>query len=399
MAPGLGRRGLLRLLAAGLAAGAAASTPAAVPALERQQLRSSALDGELRSYRVQLPDDYATSPDRRHPTLYLLDGATQFEHVAATTRFLARHGEIPAPIIVAIDSGKRVRDFTQTDWPQMWVGGGGAARFKRFFADELIPRIERDYRVDGYRILSGHSAGGQFALHCLATAPGLFRAHIALAPSLDWDGDLPNRELARALADGGARDGTFLYLAYADDFDDALARDEALVRTLRERAPAWLRWRARGYPDETHGGIALPAHIDALRGLYAGYRFHNDLYARGPGYAQTHFDALSRTLDWPVAVPEDVINRFGYAALEQGRLDDARALFERNVRDRPNSANAHDSLADALARQGRWPDALRAVRRAIELAERHGDPRRSEYADHLSRLAGQARGEPTVQPP
>lgn len=398
MAAEQGRRGLLgALLVAGLAVGAATVPVQAALAVERQTLRSDVLDGEARSYRVQLPDSYGVSPDRRYPTLYLLDGATQFEHVAATVRFLAQRGEIPESIVVALDSGKRVRDFTQTDWPQMWVGGGGAHRFKRFLAEELIPRIERDYRADGYRILSGHSAGGQFVLHTLATAPGLFRAHIALAPSLDWDDRLPNRELARALVDGAARDRSFLYVARADDFDEPLAWYEELVRTLGDRAPPWLRWQAQAWPDETHVGIPLLAHIDALRKLYAGYRFHNDFYRRGPGYAQTHFEALSRTLGWPVAVPEGVHNRFGYAALEQGRSDDARALFERNVRDWPNSANAHDSLADALARQGQWPAALQAVRRAIELAERHGDPRRSEYVVHLDKLAGQASRAPAAR--
>jgi uncharacterized protein len=81
----------------------------------------------------------------------------------------------------AIASTVRVRDFTQTDWPQAWIGGGGAGNFKRFLSSELIPEIEQRYRADGYGILSGHSAGGQFALYCLTAEPALFHAYIALS--------------------------------------------------------------------------------------------------------------------------------------------------------------------------------------------------------------------------
>ena len=45
--------------------------------------------------------------------------------------FLAEQGELPDMILVSVHSTVRVRDFTQTDWPQAWIGGGGAATFMR----------------------------------------------------------------------------------------------------------------------------------------------------------------------------------------------------------------------------------------------------------------------------
>jgi predicted alpha/beta superfamily hydrolase len=89
--------------------------------------------------------------------------------------------------VVGLESSVRVRDFTPTDWPQAWVGGGGAAKFRAFLARELIPDVEKAFRTDGFRIVSGHSASGQFALYCLESEPALFQAYIALSPSLDWD--------------------------------------------------------------------------------------------------------------------------------------------------------------------------------------------------------------------
>ena len=119
------------------------------------RLQSSVLK-ETREYQVAVPADYAESDPNRFPVLYVLDGETHFVHTAAAAAFLEQNGEIPEVIVVGVTSTVRVRDFTQTDWPQVWVGGGGAARFKEFLASELIPTIERRYRTNGFRILSGH---------------------------------------------------------------------------------------------------------------------------------------------------------------------------------------------------------------------------------------------------
>jgi len=54
-----------------------------------------------------------------------LNGTRYGDVVANNATFLARVGEIPEHIIVAIDSSNRMRDFTPTDSPN-WDGGGSA---------------------------------------------------------------------------------------------------------------------------------------------------------------------------------------------------------------------------------------------------------------------------------
>ena len=140
-------------------------------------------------------------------------------------------------IVVAIDSTKRVRDFTQSDWPAGWIGGGGAANFRRFLATELIPAIDRAYRTDGFRVLSGHSAGGQFALYCLTVEPALFqRVHrVESEPGL---GRQPPAAIARRVLRSDSRAGSrFVYVARSDDSGRALADYERLVGDAREAEP------------------------------------------------------------------------------------------------------------------------------------------------------------------
>ncbi len=359
---------------------------------DRTERIKSAVLGEEREYQVHLPDSYRWAQDRRYPVLYVLDGQTHFFHSAGSVSFLAAEGELPEIIVVALTSTVRIRDFTQTDWASHWVGGGGAGNFRRFLSTELIPEIDRNYRTDGFRILSGHSAGGQFVLYCLTAEPSLFRGYIAISPSLDWDNNLPQRSLEESFKSTSELDA-FLYVARSDDSGQALADYERLVETLKSKSPRRFRWHSQPFPDETHGSIPLLAQIDALRRLYAGYRFHDDMLDKGLTFAEEHFENLSKTVGWPIGIPEGVINSLGYAALSGGKIQDALALFKRNVEANPYSANAYDSMADGYAEAGMWKEAARAADRAAALSVEFDHPSRSTFIEHARKVNDQLKQE------
>lgn len=375
-------RTFMLLLALLFCASAGAAEPVTIG--ESRHIQSTLLN-EDREYQVYLPDSYNWAIDRRYPVLYVLDGKTHFVHTAGSAGFLAAHGEIPEMIVVAVASTVRVRDFTQTDWPTAWVGGGGADNFKRFLSNELIPEIDRSYRTDGFRILSGHSAGGQFALYCLTSEPSLFKAYFALSPSLDWDDNLPQRSLEKSFESTRSLPA-FLYVARSDDSGRPLADYDKLVETLKTKSPQGFRWHSQAFPDETHVSVPLLAQIDALRHLYAGYRFHNDMLEKGFPFAQQHFQDVSKTVGWPLAIPEGVINSLGYAALSDGKTMDAIALFKRNVESNPNSANACDSLADGYAKAGQWQEAARASDRSAALAIQFNLPDISYFKQQAKKM-------------
>jgi len=366
----------------------AAALPAAAKGPGILDIASAAL-GETRRVEVHLPASYAWATERRYPVLYLLDGQTHGEHAVASSDFLAEQGQLPELIVVSIHSTVRVRDFTQTDWPQAWIGGGGAAAFTRFLTTELIPRIERDYRTAPFRILAGHSASGQYVLHQLATQPETFHAYLAMAPSLDWDGQLPIRELEAALPRRD-RPARFVYFAYGDDHEQALADDLRLARALAAAAPGTLQATVRAFPEETHSALPLLGVIDGLRSLYASYALPEELAAQGLAAVDAHYARLASRLGTSVAVPESALNEVGYRLLAGERVAEAIEVFERAVHENPSSANAWDSLAEALEKGARLEDAVRASTRAVELATRFDLPNRASYEGNLSRLRQKA---------
>lgn len=351
---------------------------------QKQVIHSKILN-EDRDYQIYLPESYQWATDRKYPVLFVLDGESNFLHSTGSVSFLSSCGEIPELIVVGITSTVRIRDFTQTDWSTHWFGGGGAKNFKIFLSEELIPKVENNFRTNGFRILFGHSSSGQFVLYTLTEEPTLFNAYFAISPDLTWDDRLPQRSLEESFNHTDSLKA-FLYFAWSDDFGGALADDQRLLETLETKSPKEFRWIGKAFPDETHVSVPLLAQIDALRQLYAGYRFHDDDLVKGLNFAEKHFQEVSKIVGYEIPIPEDVINNFGYEALSNGNIQEAITLFKRNIKQNPNSANAFDSITDAYEKAGMWNEAIGSSEKAVELASKFKNPNLEYIINHAKKI-------------
>ncbi|HTE09288.1 MAG TPA: alpha/beta hydrolase-fold protein [Flavitalea sp.] len=123
-----------------------------------------------RKYAVYLPPDYATS-NRKYPVLYLLHGSgddqtgwVQFGEVLTIADKAILEGSATAMVIVMPDADSGKRGYFN-DISGKW-------NYEDFFFKELIPEIEKKYRVKTdkqYRAVAGLSMGGggsfMYALH------------------------------------------------------------------------------------------------------------------------------------------------------------------------------------------------------------------------------------------
>jgi uncharacterized protein len=130
---------------------------------------------------VSLPKTYNRNNSTRYPVLYLTDGYWRREQHKPIHE-MAERENIKELIIVGIgypDNYKpdviRVRDLIS-----------GADKFLDFIIDELIPRIEKDYRTNGERTLWGSSFGGYFGMYALFNqnkTQNIFQNYIIASPA------------------------------------------------------------------------------------------------------------------------------------------------------------------------------------------------------------------------
>ncbi|HAQ21317.1 MAG TPA: 1,4-beta-xylanase [Prolixibacteraceae bacterium] len=147
-----------------------------------------------RKYAIYLPEDYETS-QRSYPVLYLLHGSgddqsgwIQFGEVKNIADKSIQEGKCTAMIVVMPDGNTGQRGYFNSpkgDW-----------NYEDFFFQELMPYIEKTYRIRAekrYRAISGLSMGGggtfMYALH----HPELFSSACPLSA---YVGPITNEEAA-----------------------------------------------------------------------------------------------------------------------------------------------------------------------------------------------------------
>jgi len=171
-----------------------------------------------------------------------------------------------------------------------------------------------------------------------------------------------------------------------------------LVRRLRGEDTAWQVARYMEYdwrPDEIAAEFARPGETV---GLPVSLELALALRDASPAEALASQRASIMALRGDARVrTERVLNLRGYALLRAREADAALALFRLQVELFPESANPHESLADAYEQAGEHALAVRHSRRALELLEGSEreevvSPERIRQAceQRLARLAGAA---------
>lgn len=325
---------------------------------------------EKRIIQVHLPDAYRNG-ETRFPVLYLTDGPGHFSHTVGTMNFLANNGRIPQMIIVGVANTDRTRDLTPKiliSKDERFQSGGGADNFLTFFEQELIPYIEKNYRTQPYRVFSGHSFGGLFALNAFLTKPEVFNAYISVSPSLWWDDQRLINDAKVFFNTTGSLDRT-LFVTMAAEGDRMLDPYNDFVNVAKESKVKGLIFDNKEFDDEDHGSTVLRSQYYGLKQVWDGWYMPRDTFSQGLPSVQAHYKKITNKFGFKVQIPERAINNLGYKALGDKKLDKAIEVFSYNVKMYPNSANVYDSLADAQEANGALNKAYKNYTKAFELGE------------------------------
>ena len=358
----------------------------------RLTIKSSVM-GEDRVVLVRTPPGYDGN-QTSYPVLYMTDGDAHMAHTASTIEFLARNGRIAEMILVGIPNTDRTRDLT----PVKAVGpnaaqfptAGGADKFLKFIETELIPEIGKRYRVQPYRILAGHSFGGLFVIHTMITRPDLFKAYIAVSPSLQWSDEATLKRAEEFLKNRKEWNAT-LFTSLGNEPGDIGNAFVRFKEALAKNPIKGFEWEAQQLADEDHGSVVLRSHYFGLRRVYEGWQMPRDAatgaVAGGLKGAEEHYQKLSQNFGYSIPVPEVLVNQIGYQLLLGGSPDEAIATFKRNVELYPASANVYDSLAEAYERTGHLDLAVPQYEKAQKLGEENHDPNAAIYKANFAKAS------------
>ena len=358
--------------------------------------------GETRNIWVHIPGGAggALFSKSTYPVMYLLDAPDHFHAVTGILDNLGDNGLVPPMVVVAIPNTDRTRDLTPSHVDIMFGDSvfartsGGGDKFLDFLEKELIPYVESKYPVSTYRTFVGHSFGGLAAVNALYSRPQLFNNYVAIDPSMWWDDWLLVSQAEDAL-DNPVLEGRSLFIGVANTMEEGMDIDRVKKDTARstdhirsilsfidqiESQPdPYLNTDWNYYENDDHGSVPLMTEYDALRFLFSWYRLEGlhvffqedakDDPAELLQMLETHYEQVSEHFGYSVPPSEAELNSLGYNFMNSKKPVMARALFELNIRNYPESANVYDSMGDFFLNQSDTLQAIKQFRKALEFGD------------------------------
>jgi uncharacterized protein len=308
----------------------------------------SAILGETRHIGIALPPSFGRSaPSRRYPVVVVLDGEASIAPMSTVADELARNGQAPELVIVAIENTNRLRDLTP---PGLSVSGSstreGGDRFLDFIERELLPAVDERFRTAEPRTLVGHSSGGILATYAAATRP-TYRAVLAL----DTPVELGERWLIRKLvARARATPQPLRYAAIDARFPWA---DDAW-RSLVAAAPSSWSLYHEHLAHESHESMPLLGMYLGLRTLFADYSMLAAPVAPTTSILP-YYAKVSTSLGAPVVPPRKLLSNVIEDLQIEGRGAAARQAYDTLVASYGMPADGAALSASIAEVEGRPP--------------------------------------------
>jgi predicted alpha/beta superfamily hydrolase len=332
--------------------------------------KSAVLNEEL-IVTVQLPKSYQADLDKVYPVIYRLDGAGNIPLASAVIERLQNDNRAPEVIIVAIKNTNRLRDFypTVNKEPQGPVGeGGGAATFLAFFEQELIPLVNKNYRTHDYKVISGASAGGVFALYALQAKPELFQAHIAYSPAVWWNYGASVKS-TKSFITKTKELNNYVYINIGEEAGIMRERYNELQQTIQSHKVRGLRFSSDAFDGISHNLTAAAGVFNAYYNLFLPKQMPMSALTDDLASIDTYYQNLSQQWGEQISPPDRAVRLLGYNLTDSKQFTRAIEVFKYNIKNHPKSVDALSALSYGYEMQGNTRQALENMKSALAIAD------------------------------
>lgn len=359
---------------------------------KRDSLFSSVLN-EDRALSIYLPPSYYTT-NEKFPVLYILDGDYNFMYVSGLIELQSSiSNTIPELIVVAI-SGKGTKQYRKDCKPNVKGAkdAGTADMTLGFIQDELLPYINKNYRVSDYKILGGHSIGGLFVTYAALTKPTLFNNYIAISPALWWEKNAINK-IAKETIKKNSDYQTNAYMSLANEKGMGVAD---FLKHVSDK-----HFKFKQFPDENHNSVGSPTYVWALKDIFKTWKGEEEFYTSADDYKAhllktkafygSHFNASNELLGYTIYKLKDNPNElkklqtifkeyqpsavaqfnnlWANRLLKQEKTKEAEALLNTTKKDYPNVYDTYNTLAKIALEKKDTTLAKQLIEKAFTLAK------------------------------
>ena len=358
-------------------------TAVSAHAAEIFTLQSKLID-ETVTARVTLPESYHHSNSFEYPVMLVMDGSTQFEHIAGNVNFLSTFSIVPEMIVVGVSAKNRIKHFTHTELEGYEGRSGGAQLYTRFLQDELLPELKKQYRVSPYTLVTGHSLSGLYTSYLATHHADFINASISVSPSLWWDDFALINDIKAAKQQAG-KPSVRWFVSMANEPNEMADGYQRLMNALAEKSGSVFDWESQQFPEETHDSTPLIANVEGLKSIFRGYNAVPNIEIKSLEQLQAYYGNYAKTVGYNFPMSVHQYNVCGLKAAYEGELEWGIEILEKGVEVFGQSEILWDSLATVYSMNDDTESALQASNKALKLARQH----QSKY---LSEIEAQNKG-------
>lgn len=335
-------------------------------------------------FNVALPSGYAKNPEKSYIMMFDFHQKSDL-YLRGMHDWMSHNGEWPwlKTIIVTPAQGNRVG--------MLFDESGKTTPLLDFFDEQLFPAIDKKYRTNGFRIMSGFRNNGTIVLSSLINKPNMLDAYIAISPELNDDYvsilSTASRKLEK-LTDKPR----FLLFSHGTNVKEAhqVTSYTKLNAILEQAAPQQLAWHYKHFDDSYFMSLPLLSVILGVELLFddihTGLSPQSTIAQSGVEGIVKHYEYLSKEKYGFEVSPKNSINAYGFYLLNSSP-DKGVSVFKEMINRYPDDAYSYHNIARAYAQLGNFEQAINYQKKAVVLADKmltwHKKTQRKFLADYI----------------
>lgn len=269
---------------------------------ERVTVPSAVLD-KPHELLIYTPPSYDYNKSQSFPVLYVVDGDYNFHYLTGLIELWSNISAFMPEMVVVGLSGGDTHSYRKSAKPPLEPksGEGDAGHadvLLNAIKKEIMPFVDKNYKVNDFEILGGHSIGGLFVTYAAVHEPQMFDRFIAVSPSLWWQNELMKDHVAQLLVNSPEL-AVHLYMTLANEKGMGV---HGFVEMLESQRRKSFDFKFKQFPDETHGSVGLASYQWALFDIFKASRLDERYFESAEtveGYASVLIDSLGRVMPIP----------------------------------------------------------------------------------------------------
>lgn len=331
--------------------------------------------GEKREITIGLPASYEKNPTKKYPILVLLDGDYLFDPFFGALSYGAYWEDLPETIIVGISQNQNDERYDDCNYDEKsGYPSEKGIQFFEFIGAEILPYIEKKYRVAPFRIIAGHDTTAGFLNFFLYKDNPIFNGYISMSPELPIEMETRIPEYLEKI-----KKPIFYYQSSAEsDTKDINEPIKKLDENIKLVVNPLLNYKYDNFKDASHYSLVLQSIPNALYQFFDVFKpistseFSNKIAVLQSGYVDyltNKYDVITKTLTLKTPIRINDFKAIEAAILKNKAYQELDKLADLAKKNYPKSMLADYELGLMYEKLGDSKKAAKSYQNGSQLEE------------------------------